>query len=116
MKVYDTVRMLNHLLTKSFELNLRSFAIPSEAYQLLAPRWKREWKDGRWVRCLRVGPERCIPELPDMFLKASTLAGLRGLFLTMDQAAWGWSAGHYLLDARGQAIFGDIRAAHLRVV
>lgn len=113
MKVYDTLRMLNHLLSTSCNLNLKQFVLRPESLRSLPARWKRVWSGERWYRkLLGHGLDRSEAELPDEILQR--LASLRGLFLTMDQAAWGWSAGHFLLHPQGFSCFGDIRAAWLR--
>jgi|OrbCmetagenome_4_1107370.scaffolds.fasta_scaffold41749_5 hypothetical protein len=109
MKVYDTLRMINHLLVTTCGKTLKQFVLKADAFQKLPPRWRRVWKDHRWLRECSVGKEQSQPELPDEILQS--FPSQCGLFLTMDQAAWGWSAGHFLLDPNGFSCFGDMRAA-----
>jgi hypothetical protein len=116
MKVLDTIRTLNHVLNHGFEdLSLATFRLPFHLLQLLPTGFVRIWDSATscWVR-VSSRPESSsgsqVAELPASILKsliANRLGEIKTLLLTMDQAGWGWSAGHWLLGGFG--IHGDFR-------
>jgi hypothetical protein len=110
MKVLDTIRTLNHVLNHGFEdLSLATFRLPIHLLQLLPTGFVRIWDSATscWVR-VSSRPESSsgsqVAELPASILKsliANRLGEIKTLLLTMDQAGWGWSAGHWLLGGFG---------------
>jgi hypothetical protein len=103
MKIFDTIKTVNHILTTHFPTNtLMDVQLPSKELAPL-PHWHiREYKNGRWMR-VDTRPEKPgeFPELPDEFVKLleeGRLLELRELYLCWDQASWDVSCGQFFLE------------------
>lgn len=106
MRIYDTVRNIEHVLHHGLGLSLADFQLPSQELRPLQHGWLRVWSAQRrmWVRISVRQEDRGqeCSELPlsiHRLLREHNLVRLKFLCLTLDQVGYGWSAAHNLLAA-----------------
>lgn len=102
MKSYDTIRVLNHLVTLNApSKSLGTFILPS--MEKLQPGFIRQWTDNGWARVpaafgkfAHVASEPQLPPAILMLLNADRLLDLEELDITWDSASWDVAAEHCL--------------------